>query len=239
MDCVPCADCPIGQGLSVPCGSKVSNDSKIECVFCEPNKTYSDKHGKGHCKMCQDCGLRNVIQECTVNHNRECGKTCPKGYEFDINIDDCVEVESMIRTTTSTHSTKTVKLETNRKETTETQSKTKAYDVTTTASSPSVKVKINSSRPLTGNYDSANVSPTNKVQPGQDQHKAILTINYVLIALVIVFAPTILVLVIVIFYKKRQDHSTPRDEESTGKILTLKNWSKIMVASPLILPSGN
>ena len=82
------------------------------------------------------------------------------------------------------------------------------------------------------------MSPTNKVQPGQD-HKAILTINYVLIALVIVFAPTILVLVIVIFYKKRQDHSTPRDEESTGKILTLKNWSKIMVASPLILPSAN
>ena len=189
--------------------------------------------------MCQDCGLRNVIQECTVNHNRECGKTCPKGYEFDINIDDCVEVESMIRTTTSTHSTKTVKLETNRKETTETQSKTKANDVTTTASSPSVKVKINSSRPLTGNYDSVNVSPTNKVQPGQDQHKAILTINYVLIALVIVFAPTILVLVIVIVHKKRQDHSTPRDEESTGKILTLKNWSKIVLVSPLVLPSGN
>ena len=239
MDCVPCANCPIGQGLSVPCGSKVSNDSKIECVFCEPNKTYSDDHGKGHCKTCQDCGVRNVIQECTINQNRECGKTCPKGYYFDIIFDDCLaELEPEMPPTTSMHSTRTVKLETNGIETTETQSKTKANDVTTTASSPSVKVKINSSRPLTGNYDSANVSPTNKVQPGQD-HKAILTINYVLIALVIVFAPTILVLVIVIFYKKRQDHSTPRDEESTGKILTLKNWSKIMVASPLILLSGN
>ena len=238
MDCVPCANCPIGQGLSVPCGSKVSNDSKIECVFCEPNKTFSDKHGKGHCKTCQDCGLRNMIKECTINHNRECGKTCPKGYEFDINIDDCVKVESMMPTPTTTYFTKTVKLETSRKEITETQSETEAYEVTTTASSPSVKVKINSSQPLKENYDSANVWSTNKVQPGQD-HKTLLTINYVLIALVIVFAPTILVLVIVIVHKKRQDHSTPRDEESTGKILTLKNWSKIVLVSPLVLPSGN
>ena len=222
MDCVPCANCPIGQGLSVPCGSKVSNNSKIECVFCEPKKTYSDDHGRGHCKTCQDCGVRNVIQECTINQNRECGKTCPKGYYFDIKFDDCLaELESEMPTTTSTHSTRAVKLETNGIETTETQSKREAYDVTTTASSqpqlPSTGVDNTPSQgtSLKGTDSSPYVWSAKEVQLGQD-NKALLMVICVLLAAGIVV--TIVVLVIVC--KKGQDCSTQkRDEESTGRIL--------------------
>ena len=249
VGCFSCPNCPIGQGLSVPCGSKVSNNSKIECVFCEPNKTYSDDHGKGHCKTCQDCGVRNVIQECTINQNRECGKTCPKGYDFDNTFDDCVEEpESEISTAISTHSTKTVKLETSGKETTEKPYKREAHDVTTTASSNSID--INSRQPkfpstgidntpsqgtsLKGTNNSPYVWSTKEVQLQQD-HKALLIAIYVLIAVVIVV--TIVVLVIVC--KKGQDHSTSkRDGEPRGRILILI-WSKILVASPLILSSGN
>ena len=200
----------------------MSNNSKIECVFCEPNKTYSDDHGRGHCKTCQDCGVRNVIQECTINQNRECGKTCPKGYYFDIKFDDCLaELESEMPTTTSTHSTRAVKLETNGIETTETQSKREAYDVTTTASSqpqlPSTGVDNTPSHgtSLKGTDSSPYVWSTKKVQLGQD-NKALLTVICVLLAAGIVV--TIVKLVIVC--KKGQDRSTQkRDEESTGRIL--------------------
>ena len=211
MECVPCANCPIGQGLSFPCGSKVSNDSKIECVFCEPNKTYSDDHGRGHCKTCQDCGSRNVIQECTIIQNRECGNTCPKGSHFDTNFDDCVEVESETPKTTSTHSTKTVKLETNHKETTETQSKTEAYHVTT---STGVDNTPSQGTSLKGNDDSKNVLSIKEDQPGQDP-KTLSILIWVLVAVVVL---TLLILVIVTACKKRK--------KSTGEILTLKNWLK-------------
>ena len=189
----------------------MSNDSKIECVFCEPNKTYSDDHGRGHCKTCQDCGFRNVIQECTINQNRECGNMCPKGYGFDTNIDDCVEVESETPTTTSTHSTKTVKLETNYKEITETQSKTEAYHVTT---STGVDNTPSQGTSLKGNDDSINVLLTKEDQPGQES-KILSIVIWVFVAVTVL---ALSVLVILIFCKKRK--------KSTGKILKLKNWSK-------------
>ena len=189
----------------------MSNDSKIECVFCEPNKTYSDDHGRGHCKTCQDCGSRNVIQECTIIQNRECGNTCPKGSHFDTNFDDCVKVESETPKTTSTHSTKTVKLETNHKETTETQSKTEAYHVTT---STGVDNTPSQGTSLKGNDDSKNVLSIKEDQPGQDP-KTLSILIWVLVAVVVL---TLLILVIVTACKKRK--------KSTGEILTLKNWLK-------------
>ncbi|XP_022797192.1 uncharacterized protein LOC111335525 isoform X3 [Stylophora pistillata] len=150
VSCVRCPNCPIGQGLSYACGSKVPNDSKIECVFCEPNKTYSDEHGIGHCKQCQDCGLRNVIQECSIYQKRECGNICPKGYVFHDNIEDCLELESEPSTSSSTHSAK----DPSRRETTGTQLKTELADeVTTTASTHSDRITVSSSQsqfPSTG-----------------------------------------------------------------------------------------
>ena len=41
--CVPCPECPEGQGLTPQCGSKVPNDTKIECVQCQENVSYTVK----------------------------------------------------------------------------------------------------------------------------------------------------------------------------------------------------
>ena len=136
---------------------------------------------------------------------------CPKGYGFETNIDDCVEVESETPTTTSTHSTKTVKLETNHKEITETQSKTEAYHITT---STGVDNTPSQGTSLKGNDDSINVLLTKEDQPGQESKTRSIVI-WVFVAVTVL---ALSVLVIVIFCKKRK--------KSTGEILTLKNWSK-------------
>ncbi|KAJ7383313.1 hypothetical protein OS493_029281 [Desmophyllum pertusum] len=70
VECVPCPDCPEGQGLSPQCGSRIPNDSKIECKLCLVNETYSNNHGIESCKPCQECHLKNVIQHCTESQNR-------------------------------------------------------------------------------------------------------------------------------------------------------------------------
>ena len=89
--CIPCPECPEGNGLNIQCGSSITDDTKIECVQCKENVTYSNSHGVESCKPCQDCGLRNVLQECTSDQNRKCGRKCPKGYFFDGRITDCRE----------------------------------------------------------------------------------------------------------------------------------------------------
>ena len=91
IECDPCPDCPEGLGLNIQCGSTITNGTKIECVQCKETETYSDRYGVGSCKPCQDCGLRNVLQECTSDQNRKCGRKCPKGYFFDGRITDCRE----------------------------------------------------------------------------------------------------------------------------------------------------
>ena len=83
--CVPCPECPEGQGLTPQCGSKVSNDTKIECVQCQANVSYSNSHGIESCRACQVCGLKNVIQHCSPIKNRICGTKCPQGYFLDDN----------------------------------------------------------------------------------------------------------------------------------------------------------
>ena len=63
--CVPCLKCPGGQGLTPQCGSRVKNDTKIECIQCQANVFYSNSSGVESCKPCQDCGLKNVIRHCS------------------------------------------------------------------------------------------------------------------------------------------------------------------------------
>ena len=55
--CVQCPECPEGQGLTPQCGSKVPNDTKIECVQCQAHVSSSNSSGVESCKPCQDCGL--------------------------------------------------------------------------------------------------------------------------------------------------------------------------------------
>lgn len=83
--CVPCPECPEGQGLTPQCGSKVPNYTKIECIQCQANVSYSSSHGIESCKACQDCDLKNVIQHCSPDKNRICGTKCPQGYFLDDN----------------------------------------------------------------------------------------------------------------------------------------------------------
>ena len=71
--CRLCPECTEGQELSIPCGSQITDNTSIECVTCKESKTYSDSYGIENCKPCQHCGSRNVIQECTLTHNRKCG----------------------------------------------------------------------------------------------------------------------------------------------------------------------
>lgn len=229
VSCVRCPNCPIGQGLSYACGSKVPNDSKIECVFCEPNKTYSDEHGIGHCKQCQDCGLRNVIQECSIYQKRECGNICPKGYVFHDNIEDCLELESEPSTSSSTHSAK----DPSRRETTGTQLKTELADeVTTTASSHSDRITVSSSQsqfPSTG----VNNTPTQgtSLKENDDTANVLSTKDHTVAICVLVAVVVLVVLVLVIIVnicKTRRDHTQKGHEESTEsaeECIPLKNMS--------------
>ena len=88
-DCWPCSECPLGLGLDPPCGSRVPNTTEIECKDCVTNKTFSDKHDISSCQPCHECGLKNIVQNCTTETDRKCGTTCPKGYYYSKDIDDC------------------------------------------------------------------------------------------------------------------------------------------------------
>ena len=109
VGCRLCPDCSEGQGLSIPCGSQITENTNIECVTCQETKTYSDSHGIENCKPCQQCGSRNVIQECTPTHNRKCGN------------------ETSTATTTSIESTATARQDPHHSTTAERSGSIKAY----------------------------------------------------------------------------------------------------------------
>ena len=81
--CVPCPKCPPGFGLVPQCGTKITQYTPIRCDACQQNETFSDKHGVEGCKSCHDCGLKNVIQQCTPSQNRKCGTDCPERHYLD------------------------------------------------------------------------------------------------------------------------------------------------------------
>ena len=78
--CRKCPECPEGQGLTPQCGSRVPINTKIECIPCKADVSYSNSHGIESCKACHECGLKNTIQHCTPEQNRKCGTKCPQGY---------------------------------------------------------------------------------------------------------------------------------------------------------------
>ena len=83
--CERCLKCTRGQGLTPQCGSRVPNDTKIKCIQCQANVSYSNSSGIESCQPCQECGLKNVIQDCSPKKNRICGTECSKGYFLDDN----------------------------------------------------------------------------------------------------------------------------------------------------------
>ena len=88
--CRICPKCPPGEGVPVQCGAKVPYGTNTDCVPCEANKTYSDGYDSSHCKSCNMCEKKIVVQECTTKRNRKCGG-CPTGYYLDPHLDTCKE----------------------------------------------------------------------------------------------------------------------------------------------------
>ena len=107
--CRLCPDCPEGHELSIPCGSNITDNTNYDCVTCKETKTYSDSYGIENCKPCQQCGSRNVIQECTVTHDRKCGNETSTpttaSIESTPNITDSGEAKLSTPATTSIGST--------------------------------------------------------------------------------------------------------------------------------------
>ena len=85
MECKACPKCPAGMGLTPLCGSKISNYTIIKCEPCRENVTFSETHSIESCRPCHDCGLRNIIQQCTPYQNRKCGNRCPERHFLDDN----------------------------------------------------------------------------------------------------------------------------------------------------------
>ena len=62
---------------------KITQYTTIRCEACQQGETFSDKHGVESCKPCHDCGLKNVIQQCTPTQNLKCGTECPERHYLD------------------------------------------------------------------------------------------------------------------------------------------------------------
>ena len=93
ISCKSCLECPLGQQLLPPCGSKTKLETSIECRNCPPD-TYKESQGSGKCKPCQTCGLRETISQCTPEKNALCGE-CPRGYyQEDYTLDSCMRCSS-------------------------------------------------------------------------------------------------------------------------------------------------
>lgn len=84
-ECIACPKCPVGTGLTPLCGSIISNYTAIKCEPCTENETFSNTHSIESCRSCHDCGLRNIIQQCTPDQNRKCGNKCPERHFLDDN----------------------------------------------------------------------------------------------------------------------------------------------------------
>ena len=80
--CLSCPVCPPGEEPSPPCGITLARRAAGECTSCNPG-TFSDRIDSTACKVCTDCGSRNMINSCTAQKDTEC-KDCPwRHYEDD------------------------------------------------------------------------------------------------------------------------------------------------------------
>ncbi|KAM7430739.1 hypothetical protein ABFA07_018620 [Porites harrisoni] len=73
--CIECPTCPAGQEPSPPCGSTLVRKAVGDCVPCKAG-TYSDKADSITCKVCTDCGSKEILSSCTIETNARC-RECP------------------------------------------------------------------------------------------------------------------------------------------------------------------
>lgn len=80
VECLPCPECPEGEGMVPQCGSRITADVTVQCVQCKPGKSYSDKFDISSCKPCTICDPNEeTISPCTATKNAVCGE-CNAGF---------------------------------------------------------------------------------------------------------------------------------------------------------------
>ena len=85
------AECPLGYGLNVPCGSSIPFNVSIHCVLCDEGVSYSDRHDFSQCKTCTNCDAHEErsgwcsLEEDTI----KCLRTCHKRFYWDNLTDSC------------------------------------------------------------------------------------------------------------------------------------------------------
>ncbi|XP_015780805.1 PREDICTED: uncharacterized protein LOC107358729 isoform X2 [Acropora digitifera] len=82
--CLHCAECQPGRGLSpFKCGDTVTFPKTSECKKCESGKTFSGTYDTSSCKLCHLCAEHEVVtQNCTLNSDTKCNRTCNSDYFF-------------------------------------------------------------------------------------------------------------------------------------------------------------
>ena len=78
---------------------------------CIVNETFSENYDISHCKPCNQCGFKIVLQQCTAVQNSKCADACIPGYKLDPVLDACFLVPGN-KTTMTNKSPTTAKLTT-------------------------------------------------------------------------------------------------------------------------------
>ena len=88
-NCQRCPACSKESGLTVPCGSVVSEETFIGCERPSLGKTFVNQQGV--LQSCNTCSLgQEVIQNCSSNVDTKCGG-CKKGFYYNYHSKTCQE----------------------------------------------------------------------------------------------------------------------------------------------------
>ena len=85
------AECPVGSGYSVLCGTSVPFSVSLECVPCVEGFNFSNTHDYSPCKTCMNCDNHELKSgHCTTEKDTTtCLRTCEKGFYWDDLTDSC------------------------------------------------------------------------------------------------------------------------------------------------------
>ncbi|XP_031555421.1 tumor necrosis factor receptor superfamily member 26-like isoform X1 [Actinia tenebrosa] len=78
-----CPSCQPGYGQLVECGRKYPEGTKVGCVPCKENHTYSDTYDISQCKQCTRCQENEVQSGQCTRENDTIRCTCKRGYYRD------------------------------------------------------------------------------------------------------------------------------------------------------------
>lgn len=86
-----CAECELGLGYSVLCGTSVPISVSLECVPCVEGFNFSNRHDYSPCKTCMKCADHELTSgHCTTEEDTtKCLGTCDKGFYWNGLTDSC------------------------------------------------------------------------------------------------------------------------------------------------------